>query len=216
MQKTQVQSLGQEDPLEKEMATHSSILGWENPTDRGAWPPHSSRVPEGDFPQSVSQRIWGPGLCHTDINVLTGSQSATAGLLHSRVSCNRTLRAATRLPWLTLSGLRNSQLARKDLHKSHNPDFSHLLESHLHWERESRTSCPVQSDEREVRASAPFQNYHDSEWACMPASLTSKTSVLFMRAHTDLTTYNVQEKQMAQPMRQVPKKTRAFNKPDKT
>ena len=31
MQKTQVQSLGQEDPLEKEMATHSSILAWEIP-----------------------------------------------------------------------------------------------------------------------------------------------------------------------------------------
>ena len=29
MQKTQIQSLGQEDPLEKEMATHSSILAWE-------------------------------------------------------------------------------------------------------------------------------------------------------------------------------------------
>ena len=29
MQETQVQSLGQEDPLEKEMATHSSILAWE-------------------------------------------------------------------------------------------------------------------------------------------------------------------------------------------
>ena len=28
MQKTQVQSLGQEDPLEKEMAIHSSILAW--------------------------------------------------------------------------------------------------------------------------------------------------------------------------------------------
>ena len=27
----QVQSLGQEDPLEKEMATHSSILAWEVP-----------------------------------------------------------------------------------------------------------------------------------------------------------------------------------------
>ena len=27
-QETQVQSLGQEDPLEKEMATHSSILAW--------------------------------------------------------------------------------------------------------------------------------------------------------------------------------------------
>ena len=31
MQKTQVQSLGQEDPLEKEMATHSSILAWKIP-----------------------------------------------------------------------------------------------------------------------------------------------------------------------------------------
>ena len=29
MQETQVQSLGQEDPLEKGMATHSSILAWE-------------------------------------------------------------------------------------------------------------------------------------------------------------------------------------------
>ena len=28
---TRVQSLGQEDPLEKEMATHSSILDWEVP-----------------------------------------------------------------------------------------------------------------------------------------------------------------------------------------
>ena len=31
MQETQVQSLGWEDPLEKEMATHSSILVWEIP-----------------------------------------------------------------------------------------------------------------------------------------------------------------------------------------
>ena len=29
MQETQAQSLGLEDPLEKEMATHSSILAWE-------------------------------------------------------------------------------------------------------------------------------------------------------------------------------------------
>ena len=29
MQETQVQFLGQEDPLENEMATHSSILAWE-------------------------------------------------------------------------------------------------------------------------------------------------------------------------------------------
>ena len=31
MQDTQVQSLGQEDPLEKKMATDSSILAWEIP-----------------------------------------------------------------------------------------------------------------------------------------------------------------------------------------
>ena len=31
MQETWVQSLGQEDPLQKEMATHSSILAWETP-----------------------------------------------------------------------------------------------------------------------------------------------------------------------------------------
>ena len=30
-QETQVPSLGWEDPLEKEMATHSSILAWEIP-----------------------------------------------------------------------------------------------------------------------------------------------------------------------------------------
>ena len=31
MQKTRVRSLGREDPLENEMATHSSILAWKIP-----------------------------------------------------------------------------------------------------------------------------------------------------------------------------------------
>ena len=31
MQETQLQSLSQEEPLEKEMATHSSILAWKIP-----------------------------------------------------------------------------------------------------------------------------------------------------------------------------------------
>ena len=31
VQETQVQSLGREDPLEKEMATHSRILAWKIP-----------------------------------------------------------------------------------------------------------------------------------------------------------------------------------------
>ena len=42
MQETQVRSLGQEDPLEEEMATPSSILAWEMP-----------RTEEPDGPQSM-------------------------------------------------------------------------------------------------------------------------------------------------------------------
>ena len=34
---TWVPSLGWEDPLEEGMATHSSILAWRIPMDRGAW-----------------------------------------------------------------------------------------------------------------------------------------------------------------------------------
>ena len=37
MQETRVQSLVWEDPLEKEMAMHSSTIGLENPMDRDAW-----------------------------------------------------------------------------------------------------------------------------------------------------------------------------------
>ena len=37
MRETQVQSLGWEDLLEKEMATNSSILVWRIPMDREAW-----------------------------------------------------------------------------------------------------------------------------------------------------------------------------------
>ena len=36
MQETQVQSLGGEDTLEKEMATNTSILAWRISMDRGA------------------------------------------------------------------------------------------------------------------------------------------------------------------------------------
>ena len=37
MLETWVRSLGQEDPLEEGMATHSSILAWRIPVDRGTW-----------------------------------------------------------------------------------------------------------------------------------------------------------------------------------
>ena len=37
MRETWVRFLGWEDPLEESMATHSSILAWRIPMDRGAW-----------------------------------------------------------------------------------------------------------------------------------------------------------------------------------
>ena len=48
MQETQVQSLGQEDPLEKDMASHSSILAWDTPWQRSL---------EGYSPGWGSQRV---------------------------------------------------------------------------------------------------------------------------------------------------------------
>ena len=47
MRETRVQSLGREDPLEKEMATHSSVLAWRIP---GTWEP-------GGLPSMGSHRV---------------------------------------------------------------------------------------------------------------------------------------------------------------
>ena len=47
MRETQVRSLGWEDPLEKGMATHSSILAWRSPWTEepgGLWSMGSQRV----------------------------------------------------------------------------------------------------------------------------------------------------------------------------
>ena len=53
MQETQVQSLGQEDPLKKGMATHSSILVWKTP-----WTEESGGGGAGAGPLSMGlQRI---------------------------------------------------------------------------------------------------------------------------------------------------------------
>ena len=46
MRETGVQSLSREDPLEEGMATHSSILAWRIPMDRGAWQAIAHGVPK--------------------------------------------------------------------------------------------------------------------------------------------------------------------------
>ena len=49
MQETQVSSLGREDPLEKEMATHSTIFAWRIPWTEepgGLYSMGSQRVPD--------------------------------------------------------------------------------------------------------------------------------------------------------------------------
>ena len=55
MQETQVQPLGWEDPWEKEMATHSSILAWRIPMDRGAWRATVHGIPELDTTERLTQ-----------------------------------------------------------------------------------------------------------------------------------------------------------------
>ena len=49
VKETWFRSLGREDLLEKGMATHSSLLAWENPMDRGAWWATDPGVTESDM-----------------------------------------------------------------------------------------------------------------------------------------------------------------------
>ena len=51
MQETQVESLGQEDPIVKGMATHSNILAWRIP-----WIDHSVIDQESDMTEQLTQQ----------------------------------------------------------------------------------------------------------------------------------------------------------------
>ena len=54
MQKTWVQFLGWNEPLEEGMATHSSTLAWRIPMDRGAWRAVVYEVAELDLTERLS------------------------------------------------------------------------------------------------------------------------------------------------------------------
>ena len=69
MQEIWVRSLGQEDPLEMEMTTHSSILAWEIP-----WEEESGR------PESMGlQKSWTPLSNWTTIDVLLKTINPDSG-----------------------------------------------------------------------------------------------------------------------------------------
>ena len=55
MRKTWILSLGWEDPLEVYMATHSSILTWRIPKDRGAW--QATVSPWGGKESDMTERL---------------------------------------------------------------------------------------------------------------------------------------------------------------
>ena len=68
MQKTQIWSLGWEDPLEEGMATHSSVFAWRIPTDRGAWwalvhEVAKSQTQLSDWAQHITEEIIPISVC---------------------------------------------------------------------------------------------------------------------------------------------------------
>ena len=83
MQETQVLSLGGEDPLEMGMATHSSILAWRIPMNRGAWRGYSPwGCKESDMTEQLT--LSGVGgcyprrarlVCATDVQLVLRSYS---------------------------------------------------------------------------------------------------------------------------------------------
>ena len=102
MQETRVPSLGQEDPLEKEMATRSSVLPGESHGQRGAWwatahgvTKRHDRAMEHTLaaPASLPLRIWVYYFCLVAKSCLTGLQLDGQAPLSvgSRVVCKRGL-----------------------------------------------------------------------------------------------------------------------------
>ena len=57
MQEILVRSLGREDSLQEGMATHSSILAWRIPMDRGAWRASLWGCKESDMTEQLTHGV---------------------------------------------------------------------------------------------------------------------------------------------------------------
>ena len=68
MQETQVQSLGWEDPLEEDMATHSNILAW-----KILWTEKPGRLQSMGLQRVRGRHDWS-NLAYTHMNVLSATE----------------------------------------------------------------------------------------------------------------------------------------------
>ena len=68
MEETRIRSLGQEDPLEKEMAIHSSILAWEIPEEPG-WATIHGVAKESDVSSRLNNNRYNKGVSHQHLDL---------------------------------------------------------------------------------------------------------------------------------------------------
>ena len=79
MRETQVRSLGREDPLEKERATHSSILAWKTPWTEGPGRLQSMGLKRVGHNWATSPHsLWSQDACRVNLHLVqTGGRSQT-------------------------------------------------------------------------------------------------------------------------------------------
>ena len=87
MQETLVQSLGWEDPLEEETATHTSILARKIPWTRGAWHAGVHGFAESDMIEHAKAGDMGLILAPRRVYMLWGNQACKPQLL--KPTCSR-------------------------------------------------------------------------------------------------------------------------------
>ena len=84
MQETWVRSLGQEDPLEKRMATHSCILDWRTPWTEEPGGLQSKGHKESNTTERLTFFLQKFKLCLYSWNIKYGNEESTSeGLLNS-------------------------------------------------------------------------------------------------------------------------------------
>ena len=117
MKETQVRSLGQEDPLEGEMATHSSILAWEIP-----WTEEPGRLQSwGRKDLDTNEHVYthsGPGtwlctLLGPSFTFVTHPQSHPSKIINSSGA------PVSGLPWARFGGRHVSEQGRNSSPASH-------------------------------------------------------------------------------------------------